>query len=280
MNHVFHQYRQSISLGVLIIIIFWVYYPIFWGMILDWYNDENYSHGFLVPIIAGYFLYVRWSDIIELQPKASYIGLPIFMFGLVMLVLGWVGVEYFTMRSSFIVLLAGIILFLYGWEVFKLTAMPIGFLLLMVPIPYIIYDSVAFPLKLLVTDISVFTLKSLGVVVWNQGNILMFPNTVFEVADACSGIRSIMSLIAVGFAYAFLIQIGMLKKFILIFSAIPIAVIVNCLRVVITGILAQYWGAKAAEGFFHDFAGMAVFGVGMAMLIAFGEIIRRMGKDG
>jgi exosortase len=257
-----------------------VYYPIFWGMILDWYNDENYSHGFLVPIIAGYFLYVRWSDIIELQPKASYIGLPIFMFGLVMLVLGWVGVEYFTMRSSFIVLLAGIILFLYGWEVFKLTAMPIGFLLLMVPIPYIIYDSVAFPLKLLVTDISVFTLKSLGVVVWNQGNILMFPNTVFEVADACSGIRSIMSLIAVGFAYAFLIQIGMLKKFILIFSAIPIAVIVNCLRVVITGILAQYWGAKAAEGFFHDFAGMAVFGVGMAMLIAFGEIIRRMGKDG
>jgi exosortase len=110
-----------------------------------------------------------------------------------------------------------------------------------------------------------------------EGNIIMFPSTTLEVADACSGIRSLVSLLAIAVAYAFLIKTSNTRRWIVIFSAIPIAVATNALRVIVTGILAQWWGARAAEGFFHEFAGMAVFVLAMAMLTAFGELLRRFG---
>jgi exosortase len=156
-------------------------------------------------------------------------------------------------------------------------ALPLGYLIFMVPIPYIIYDMAAFPLKLFVTRVSVAFLKIVGVVVMREGNIIMFPTTTLEVADACSGIRSLISLLAIAVAYAFVMQTSNARRWIIIFSAIPIAVATNALRVIITGILAQWWGAKAAEGFFHEFAGMAVFVLAMVMLVTFGELLRRAG---
>ena len=147
----------------------------------------------------------------------------------------------------------------------------------MVPIPYIIYDMLAFPLKLFVTKVSVAFMKSVGVVVMREGNIIMFPSTTLEVADACSGIRSLISLLAIAVAYSFLIKTSNARHWVIIFSAIPIAVATNALRVIVTGILAQWWGAKAAEGFFHEFAGMAVFVLAMALLVGCGELLRRIG---
>ena len=264
-----------ISLALLFATAVWVYAPIFWEMGLDWYNDPNYSHGFLVPLIAGYFLFQRWPDLKQARVAPSLTGMPVILFGLTMLILGWVGTEYFTMRLSFVVLLAGTVLFLFGWPIFTVTALPILFLALMVPLPYIVYDAIAFPLKLFVTKVSVASLKLMGVLVWNEGNIIMFPNTTLEVADACSGLRSMMSLTALSVAYAFLMTIPAWKRLCIVLSAIPIAVATNALRVIATGFLAQYWGAKAAEGFFHEFAGLAVFGLGMVLLIGFGALLRR-----
>jgi len=111
-----------------------------------------------------------------------------------------------------------------------------------------------------------------------DGNIIMFPATTLEVADACSGIRSLVSLLAIAVAYAFTIRTTTIRRWVMILSAIPIAVATNSLRVIVTGILAQWWGSKAAEGFFHEFAGMAVFMLAMVLLIAFGECIRRRGS--
>ena len=157
-------------------------------------------------------------------------------------------------------------------------ALPLGYLIFMVPIPYIIYDMVAFPLKLFVTRVSVACMKIVGVVVVREGNIIMFPTTTLEVADACSGIRSLISLLAIAAAYSFVMKTSNSRRWIIIFSAIPIAVATNALRVIVTGILAQWWGAKAAEGFFHEFAGMAVFVLAMVMLVSFGELLRRVGR--
>ncbi|MDD2900547.1 MAG: exosortase/archaeosortase family protein [Desulfuromonadaceae bacterium] len=269
------QYRLQLLL--VLPLLAWMYYGIVPKMVNDWYTDENYSHGFLVPIIAGYFLWQRWPDLKDRLVKPDGMGLVVILWGVMQLLVSWLGTEYFTMRSSLVVLLIGMTLFWFGREVLKGMALPLGYLIFMVPIPYIVYDMLAFPLKLFVTKVSVAFLKLVGVVVMREGNIIMFPTTTLEVADACSGIRSLISLLAIAAAYSFLMKTTSVRRWIIIFSAIPIAVATNSLRVIVTGVLAQWWGAKAAEGFFHEFAGMAVFVLAMAMLVAFGELLRRVG---
>jgi exosortase len=252
-----------------------MYYRIVPDMVGVWYHDENYSHGFLIPVIAGYFFWQHWNTLKEQIVKPDGLGLVIIVGGVFQLLAAWFATEYFTMRTSLIILLAGMTLYWFGREVLRGMALPLGYLFFMVPIPYIIYDMAAFPLKMFVTRVSVAFLKIVGVVVIREGNIIMFPTTTLEVADACSGIRSLISLLAIGVAYAFLLKTSTTRRWIIILSAIPIAVATNALRVIITGILAQWWGARAAEGFFHEFAGMAVFLLAMVMLVVFGEMLRR-----
>jgi exosortase len=137
----------------------------------------------------------------------------------------------------------------------------------MIPLPYILYDSVAFPLKLLVSKFSVDFLTLIGVLALREGNIIHLVNTTLEVADACSGIRSIISLLALSTALAYFTQDGWIKKLVLVALAVPIAILVNSLRVIGTGILADKYGVEAAEGFFHEFAGLMIFGVAIVMLV-------------
>ena len=252
-----------------------VYWPIVLPMVRQWGSDQNYSHGFLVPVIAAYLAWMRKDDLLTAAVRPSAAGLPLIVFGLVMLLFGWLGTEFFTMRASLVVVIAGCTLYLMGREIFIILLAPLAYLLLMIPIPYIIYDAAAFPLKLLVTKVSVLSMKALGIVVWQEGNILMFLNITLEVADACSGLRSIMSLLALGTAYAFVLHPKTRDRVILIFSTLPIAVFTNCLRVIATGILAQYYGSAAAEGFFHEFAGLFVFGAAVVMFVALGASLKR-----
>ncbi|HSW65007.1 MAG TPA: exosortase A [Dissulfurispiraceae bacterium] len=270
--------RYRIEFGLLVLLLAGIYAKIVPEMVMQWNNDENYSHGFIVPFIAGYFFWQRRREIMELQTEQNWQGLGVIGFGLFMLLMGFLATEYFTMRSSLVVLLIGMVFFFLGKEVLKAMALPLGYLFFMVPIPYIIYDAAAFPLKLFVAKVSVFIMKISGVMVLREGNIIMLANTTLEVADACSGLRSLMSLIALAVAYAFMTQQGWLKRIIVIASALPIAVLTNMFRVIATGFLAQYWGAGVAEGFFHEFAGLAVFGVAMVLLVATGEVLRRFGR--
>jgi exosortase len=266
---------HKFELLALLVLLGAVYHSIVWEMVLDWQKDDNYSHGFLVPLIAGYMAYMRKEDLLSAAVRPCNAGLAIILMGLGVLFLGWLGSEYFTMRSSLVIIIAGSVLYLLGWEIFKILLAPLCYLLLMVPIPYIIYDAAAFPLKLFVTKVSVLSMKALGIVVWQEGNILMFPNITLEVADACSGLRSIMSLLALGAAYAFVLFTRTRDRVILIFSTLPIAVLTNCLRVIATGILAQYFGTAAAEGFFHEFAGFFVFAGAVVMFVSLGTVLKR-----
>lgn len=272
------NYRIKLSISLILLI--GVYASIVPQMVKQWYMDDNYSHGFIVPLIAGYFIYERREDLKKIVIAPWGPGLAVIVFGLVQLLVGYLATEYFTMRSSMIVILAGMVLFFFGREVFRRLLLPICYLILMVPIPYIIYDAVAFPLKLFVTKVSVGFLKLIGIVVLREGNIIIFPTTTLEVADACSGIRSLVSLIALAVAYAFFIKTTNLKRWIIIASAIPIAISTNAVRVIVTGILAQFWGARAAEGFFHEFAGMVVFAVAMVMLVGVGALLKEKRGSG
>ena len=255
-----------------------VYSTIIPGMVEDWYNDPNYSHGFLVPLISVYFLSENWGALKATPLRPSNLGLPVIIVSLLLLLLGYVGTEYFTMRASLVPLIGGIVLFWFGWAVLRLSFLAIAFLIFMVPLPYIVYDAIAFPLKLLVTKASVAVLKILSIPVVSEGNIIMFPQTVLEVADACSGLRSLMSLVTLAVALAFLSQKTVVKHTILIISAVPVAIVTNMIRVIVTGVLASRYGAAAAEGFFHEFAGMAIFAMAMIILFSESAILRRVGR--
>lgn len=263
-----------LALLPLLVLAYWTVVP---GMVSDWNNDPNYSHGFLVPLIAGYFAWQKWPELRSLPVSPSNLGLLVVIGSLLLLIFGFAGTEYFTMRSSLVFLLAGIILFWFGWAVFKGLLLPVGFLLFMVPLPYIVYDAMAFPLKLLVAKFSVAALKLMGIAVLREGNIIMFPQTVLEVADACSGLRSLMSLLALAVAYAVFSQRSNLMRVIMVLSAVPIAIATNMFRVIATGVLAQFYGAAAAEGFFHEFAGLAVFALAMILLFVLGAVLRKVG---
>lgn len=266
---------HRLELFGLLVLLGVVYHRIVPDMVQDWARYENYSHGFLVPFIAGYLAWMRKSALTAAEVRPSNAGLVVIVMGIAALALGWLGTEYWTMRSSLVFILVGAVLFLFGWEVLKVLLVPLAYLLLMIPIPAVIYDAAAFPLKLFVTRVSVLSMKALGVVVVQEGNILMFPNITLEVADACSGLRSIMSLLALGVAYAFVLHPRIRDRVVLVLSTLPIAIATNCLRVVATGVLAQHFGAAAAEGFFHEFAGLFVFAGAVAMFATLGTLLKR-----
>ena len=272
-----HLSRYQISLfGFLLLLLAVVYADIFQGLFYDWSNDENYSHGFLVPLISGYFAWQVKDELQQLEIRPLDSGLLLVIFSLLLLFAGVSSQVDFALRTSFVFLLCGIVLFLFGWQWFKTLSLPLGFLFFMIPLPYIVYDSMAFPLKLFVAKFSVISLKLMGVIVLREGNIIMFPETVLEVADACSGLRSLMSLLALGVALAVFTQNKKSMRVLLVLLTVPIAIFTNMLRVIGTGFLSQYYGAAAAEGFFHEFAGMGVFLLAMVLLFVSSGLLRKL----
>lgn len=268
--------KNLILFALTVLAIALLYADILHALYLDWLNDPNYSHGFLVPLISAYFAWQKKDELEQLPVKPAKSGLLLIFFALAVLLLGVAAQEYYTRRASFVLLLAGIILFMFGWQWLKTLLLPVAFLFFMIPLPYIIYDAIAFPLKLFVAKFSVLTLKLMGVVLLREGNIIMFPDLTLEVADACSGLRSIISLLALGVALAVLTQKRMTMKILLVVMTVPIAVLTNMIRVIVTGYLAQYYGSAAAEGFFHEFAGMGVFLLAMVLLFVCSGVMRKV----
>jgi exosortase A len=256
-----------------------LYWKTVYGMVVEWCVDENYSHGFLIPLISGYLVWQKREEIQKTEAKPANLGILIFFAGLACCLVGNVAGESFTMRISLLVVLAGALLFCCGATLFKKLSFPFFYLVFMIPLPYILYDAVAFPLKLFVSKYSVEFLKIIGVPVYREGNVINLVNTSLEVADACSGIRSIVSLLAMAAALAYFAQKGWVRRTVLVALAVPIAMFANGIRVIGTGILATHFGAKVAEGFFHEFAGLVIFGIAMALLILSSFILAKIGAD-
>lgn len=266
------NYRYELMLTITLLLV--LYSNIIAEMVVDWWRDDNYSHGFLVPLIAGYFIRERWNALKTAKVSPANIGLVVIACALIQLLIATLGNEYFTARSSLIVLIAGMVLCFFGTDIFKLTRLPVLYLLFMVPLPYIVYNALAFPLKIFVSWVSVGFLKFMGLSVVREGTIIMFPSITLEVADACSGMRSLVSILAISTAYAFFLQISHVKRWVIIVSAIFLAISTNVLRIIMTGFLANFSGATVAKGFFHEFAGMGTFALAMVLLMALSLLLR------
>jgi exosortase len=257
---------------ILGLLIGWLYAPILVQLAAQWWHDPNFSHGFLVPLFS---LFLLWKDrvrILKLSAVPSSWGLLIIIFALCLLVAGVLGAELFLSRISLLVLLAGLIIFFRGWPLFRAVLFPWAFLFLMIPIPAIIFNQITFPLQLLASKLAASILPLLGVPVLREGNIINLPAMPLEVAEACSGIRSLLSLATLSIVYGYLMESRIWIRVLLAIASIPIAVAANSLRIVGTGLLVQYWGQDAAEGFFHSFSGWLVFVFSLILLFAVHEL--------
>lgn len=259
-----------------IILLCLVYAPVFPGMVAIWMDDPNYSHGFLVPLISLWFAWRRWPELRECPVEPSGAGFLLLLAGMLLLAGGLAIDELYTSRASCIIILAGIIQVLFGTQILRLLALPLAFLFFMIPLPYTFYDALALPLRGFVSILATGGLKLCGLPVLREGNMIILPNISLEVVEACSGMRSLVSLVALGTAYAFLLMKGTWRKVVLIAATVPVAVFTNVLRVFITGVLARHFGAAAAEGFFHDFAGFAVFIAAMILTAFIGWLLMKI----
>jgi exosortase len=170
-------------------------------------------------------------------------------------------------------LIAGMVIFLRGWETFRALLFPLAILILMVPIPSIILNQITFPLQILASKLSAWLLPFLGVPVLREGNVINLPAMPLEVADACSGIRSLLSLTCLAIMYGYLLEKRISVRIVLALASIPIAVVANGLRIVGTGLLVQYWDPEKTEGFFHAFSGWLIFVVSLLMLFGLHQLI-------
>ena len=255
-----------------------LYWTTLADLIADWTIDPNFSHGFLIPFVAAYMVWYRQNHLRQIECRPSIYGVFIIVFGIMVYMAGNLGAELFLMRTSMIITLAGIIAFSFGAAMLKELAVPLCYLIMMIPIPAIIWNKIAFPLQLFAARISSETISMIGIPVFREGNILHLANTSLEVVDACSGIRSLTSLLALTGAFAFLSHLSQWKKWMIFLSAIPIAVAVNVVRLTITGMLAAWVGPEAAHGFLHDMSGLIVFGTALVLVYLLFILLTKIGK--
>jgi exosortase len=242
------------------------YWTVITKLLHDWAHDDNYSHGFLIVPLALYFVWERRARLAAASYRPNWFGLVVVVASLGMLIAGTLGAELFVSRVSIVFLIAGTVLFAAGFDALRVLAFPIAFLFLMVPLPAIIFNQIAFPLQLLASRFGEATLQALSIPVLREGNLITLANTTLEVAEACSGIRSLISLLTLGIVYGYFVDPRISIRTIIALSAVPIAIVANGLRVAGTGVAAHYYGVEAAEGFFHTFSGWIVFVVAFALM--------------
>lgn len=259
---------------VLIALLGWLYAPVLTGLTQQWWSDPNFSHGFFVPLFSLFVLWQGRSTLAAVPRQPSMWGLPVIVISLCTLVLGVLGAEVFLARTSLIFLAAGMTVFLLGWKMLRAVLFPLAFLILMVPIPAIIFNQVTFPLQIFASKLAAWSLPIVGVPVLREGNIINLPAMPLEVADACSGIRSLLSLTTLTIMYGFLLETRILVRVILAVASIPIAVAANGFRIIGTGLLVQYWDPDKAQGFFHEFSGWLIFVVSLLMLFVVHQVLK------
>ena len=258
-------------LGALLI----VYWTVIRGLVSAWSTDDNYSHGFFIVPLALYFAWERRRAIAAAPVRPSLLGLVIVAASLFLLVAGLLGAELFLSRVSIIGTLAGAILFLFGWPMLRIVFFPLAFMLLMIPLPAIIFNKIAFPLQLLASHVGEYTISSLDIPILREGNVLILANATLEVAEACSGIRSLVSLFTLGIVFGYFVDRRIWVRAVIALSAIPVAILANGLRVASAGIAAHNFGSAGVEGLFHEFSGWVVFVLAFLMMFGLQRLLQR-----
>jgi exosortase len=278
-----------------------LYFTVVTKLGIDWWTDENYSHGLLIPFVIGYILWQERKTLREEQtrPRAWWGAVGVSL-ALLALWAGAAGAELYVQRLSLVLMLASVTVYFWGFRTLRFAAVPLALLLLAIPVPQIVFNKIAFPLQLFASRCAVSAMTLFDISVLRQGNVIeLMPRGATEpkklaVVEACSGIRSLMTLITLAVVYAYFTspragdrpggRLGGLKHFglwrsvILVVAAVPIAILTNALRVSGTGVLAHYYGTQVADGFFHSFSGWVIYIAAALLLLATGWVLDRLAR--
>ena len=255
--------------GALLVVI---YAPVLRALIAQWGSDEDMSHGFAVPLVSAYIIWQRREELAAMTPKTNWLGLLVVIWGGIQLIIGTLGVELFTARTSLIVVIIGMVWLLCGTKILKKVAFPLGLLFLMVPIPAVLYNQITFPLQGIASKFAEVSLDVLRVPVIREGNTLEVPNGHLSVVEACSGIRSLLTLTFLSLVYGYFFENRKWIRAALLLAIIPVAIVANGSRVTITGILYGI-NTDYAEGFFHEATGLFLFMADFAILLLLHRVL-------
>ena len=259
---------------VLSVVIVAIYYQVVAKLVLDWYENPDFSHGFLVVPFALYVLWEKRNVLRDTPIRQTWSGLWLVVAAIFMLFMGIYGAELFLSRISLVMLLGGVVWTLCGRAMLREVRFAILVLLLAIPIPAVVFNQITFPLQLLASRMASSLLPLFGVPVLRDGNVIQLPAMQLEVAEACSGIRSLMSLFAVAVFYGYFLERNTWRRVILALASIPIAVFANSARIVGTGLCVQYWNPDKAVGFFHEFSGWLMFIISLSCLYLIHSLMR------
>jgi exosortase D (VPLPA-CTERM-specific) len=300
--------QSVLKYGLVAAAIVFLYATVMSRLVGHWWVDENYSHGLLVPFVIAYVIWLRLPDLKSLpRTPGLWLGGSLVVVALFMLLAGTLGAELFVQRVSLVLMLGGVAVYLFGTHLMRAMAIPFLLLLLAIPIPQIIFNKIAFPLQIFASQFAVLGIRVFGVPTVRKGNVIeILPEgsvqvIALEVVEACSGIRSLMTLMTLALILVFFTRSkdfarpgrwfalfrnrDVIRGALLMFSAIPIAVLTNAARVTATGVLTYYYGIKATEGFAHELSGWLVYLVALAILLGMNFVLRRLigagpGEDG
>lgn len=264
-------------LGVLLVVL---YAAIVKRLVHQWWVDPNFSHGFFVPLFS---LFLVWKDrerLRKLEAQPSWWGLAVIAFGLIALVVGVLGAELLMSRCSLLFVIAGLIIYFRGWQNFRAVFFPWAFLFFMIPLPDLIMNHITIPLQFVSSDLATWLLRVAGVPVLQNGNVIQLPNMALDVVEACSGIRSLISLGVLAIIYGYLLEPSYSIRGLLVAAAVPIAVLANGLRIMGTGLTGLYWEPSKAQGFFHEFSGWVIFLTSLVTLYIVHKLLRLLARVG
>jgi len=259
---------------LLVAVLTLLYAPVVKLLVWQWYNDPDYGHGFLVPLLSAYLIWARRDNLRQIVRRPSAWGMAVVLGSMGFLFLGSLGAENSLSRLSILGTICGLIVYFAGWAMLRALTFPLAFLLFAIPFPAVVYNEIVFPLQFLASKFATRVLEMLGLFpVMREGNVLVLPQMRLEVVEACSGIRSLMSLLALAAGYGYVVERSVAVRWLLVIAMVPLAIVSNGTRVMITAIMAHYIGPEAAQGFMHEFSGWVIFVVATILFLGLHSVI-------
>lgn len=271
---VLNRYQRVLGLGLLLVSFLIFYRNALQGLVEIWSTNDDFSYGFLVPAISAWLIWEKKERIAGLPMQVNWWGLVFFLGFTLFSLYGILGSSPSAVRPSIPLALFSLVLFCYGSRVAKALVFPIGFLFFMLPLPTLVQTKITVPLKLISTKLGVLMIRLSDIPVYAEGNIIDLGVSRLQVVDACSGLRYVMPLLALGLLVGYLSEAKMWKKILVALITLPISIFSNGFRIGITGIITHFFGTEAAEGFFHDFEGWIIFMFSFFLFSLFCLLIR------
>ena len=249
------------------------------AMIQAWSNREEYSHGFLIPVITCYLIWQRTDQLRIMRFEGSWWGVVLAACGLFLYLLGELSTIYTVIQYGFIFFVAGVAWAYVGTPAFRVFAVPLLLLFFMVPFPSFIYNTLSSQLQLLSSEIGVAVIRLFSISVHLEGNVIDLGSYKLQVVEACNGLRYLFPLMTLGVIVAYFYHAAMWKRILIFVSTIPITIFMNSFRIGVIGVMVEYWGQSMAEGFLHDFEGWAIFMACFGILFLEMWLLMRLSRD-